>query len=471
MSGTLGRILIVDDDHDVLVAARLLLKRHFPFIGTETDPGRIPAVFAEDPPDVVLLDMNFAMGENSGREGLEWLSQILGLDPDTVVILITAYGDVSTAVEAMKRGAADFVVKPWQNDKLVETVRNAMTLRQSRRDGRGVCASGVAPPVTMPPLPPDARSSAIIGDCDAMRGVWDVIERAAPTEANVLIVGENGTGKELVAREIHRLSPRAAQTFLPVDVGEITESLFESEMFGHKKGAFTGAKDDRIGRFQAAESGTLFLDEIGNLPLHLQAKLLSVLERREVRPVGGDKAVPVDVRLICATNVPTAQLMKEDVFRQDLLYRVNTVEIRLPPLRERLSDIPALVETFEDHFAHKYNLAPKRMSRAALDRLTAYHWPGNIRELRHAVERATIMSRGVEFEADDFPLAAEAPGADAACAGGQGDLALGTYNLDSVEKAVIERALRKNDGNVSRTARELGITRASLYRRMEKYGL
>ncbi len=463
---SLGRILIVDDDHDILVAARLLLKRHYPFVRTESDPSLLPRLLAEERFDVVLLDMNFAIGASSGEEGLAWLTRILEADPRAAVVMITAYGDVDLAVEAMKRGAADFVVKPWQNEKLLATLRRAMEQREAMAPG--------GPAATAPAAPGGGvigagAGSAMIGRSRAMQAVWDLIRRAGPTDANVLVTGENGTGKELVAREIHRFSGRASRIFLPVDVGEIPETLFESEMFGHRKGSFTGAKEDRVGRFQHASGGTLFLDEIGNLPLHLQAKMLSVLERREVRPVGADKAISVDVRLISATNRPLVEMQSEESFRQDLLYRINTVEIHLPPLRERREDIPALVEHFQAIFSRKYNLPEKPLAEGARERLMIHAWPGNVRELRHAVERATILSRGAALGADDFPLAATLTPA----AGDAGAAAIGldSYNLDTVESAVIEKALKKNSGNVSRTARDLGLTRASLYRRMEKYGL
>ncbi len=462
MAGSMGRILIVDDDHDILIAARLLLKRHFPFVRTESDPAVLPRLLEECTFDVILLDMNFAVGASSGAEGLAWLERILKADPSAAVILITAYGDVDIAVEAMKRGAADFVVKPWSNDKLIATLRSTMERKES------AVSRGRAGPGAPAQAKKGTDGTTMIGDAPAMQAVWDMIRRAAPTDANVLIMGENGTGKELVAREIYRLSGRAAQIFLPVDVGEIPETLFEAEMFGHRKGSFTGAKEDRIGRFQAANGGTLFLDEIGNLPLHLQAKLLSALERREVRAVGSEKAEPIDVRLISATNLPESDLKREDVFRQDLIYRINTVEIRLPPLRDRREDIVPLVAHFQGIFAAKYNLPEKPLSPAAREALEAYHWPGNVRELRHGVERATILARGDMLEPDDFALSG-AGIRDGGLAGAQP--ALDTYNLDLVERTVIERALKKNGGNVSRSARELGITRASLYRRMEKYGL
>jgi DNA-binding NtrC family response regulator len=453
-----GRILVVDDDVGVLTAARLLLKRHFAVVQTESDPAKLPdqldAGF-----DVVLLDMNFARGADSGAEGLAWLGRILEIDPGIVVVLMTAYGDVSTAVNAIKAGATDFVLKPWQNEKLVATVTAALRLRDTRGEVERLrsrerelvdAASGAVQPV--------------IGNAAAMRQVFELVRRAAPTDANVLILGESGVGKELVARLLHQQSRRAAEVFMSVDLGAVSSTLFESELFGHRRGAFTDAREERAGRFQAASRGTLFLDEIGNLPLHLQGKLLSALEQRTVTPLGSDRPLPVDVRLVSATNKPLIELARTGEFREDLLYRINTVEIRVPPLRERVDDIAALFDHFVEIYARKYNLPPKRLSRGALKRLEAYAWPGNVRELRHAVERALIMSDAPTLDAHDFLLAPERR------AGGDG-LKLDDYNLETVENRVIQRALEKHAGNVSRAARELGITRASLYRRMEKYGL
>jgi DNA-binding NtrC family response regulator len=453
-----GRILVVDDDSGVLIAARLLLKRHFAVVQTESDPHKLPDLVRTGF-DVVLLDMNFARGADSGAEGLAWLRKILEIDPNLVVVLMTAYGDVSTAVNAIKSGATDFVLKPWQNEKLIATVTAGLTLRDSRdevtrlrtRERELVDAATGAP-------------QTVIGNAPAMRDVFELVRRAAPTDANVLILGESGVGKELVARLLHAQSKRAGEVFMSVDLGAVSETLFESELFGHRKGAFTDARDDRAGRFQAASRGTLFLDEIGNLPLHLQGKLLSALEQRAVTPLGSDRAVSVDVRLVSATNKPLAELARAREFREDLLYRINTVEIRVPPLRARSDDIAPLFEHFIDIYARKYNLPPKRLSRGALKRLEAYAWPGNVRELRHAVERAVIMSDAPMLDAKDFLLAQDARGPGNA-------LELADYNLETVENRVIQAALEKNAGNVSRAAKELGITRASLYRRMEKYGL
>jgi DNA-binding NtrC family response regulator len=453
-----GRILVVDDDSGVLMAARLLLKRHFAVVQTESDPQKLPDLVRTGV-DVVLLDMNFARGSNSGAEGLAWLRKILEIDPGLVVVLMTAYGDVSTAVNAIKAGATDFVLKPWQNEKLIATVTAGLQLRDSRDEVARLRTREreLVDAATGTPQP-------VIGNASAMRDVFELVRRAAPTDANVLILGESGVGKELVARLLHGQSKRASEVFMSVDLGAVSQTLFESELFGHRKGAFTDAREDRAGRFQAASRGTLFLDEIGNLPLHLQGKLLSALEQRAVTPLGSDRAIPVDVRLVSATNKPLAELARAREFREDLLYRINTVEIRVPPLRARADDIAPLFEHFIEIYARKYNLPPKRLSRGALKRLEAYAWPGNVRELRHAVERALIMSDAPLLDAKDFLLTQDAgPAGDA--------LKLADFNLETVENRVIQAALEKNAGNVSRAAKELGITRASLYRRMEKYGL
>lgn len=382
----------------------------------------------------------------------------MAIDPQAVVVLVTAHSGVELAVQAMKQGAADFVIKPWQNERLLATLMAAVNLRRSRTEAaelrtryRGLAAA-------------THTESGMIGTSAATVRVFDAIRRAAPTDANVLILGENGTGKELVARELHRHSRRAEEVFLRVDLGAVSAHLFESELFGHRRGAFTDAKEDRIGLFRAAAGGTLFLDEIGNLPLHLQSKLLTVLERREVVPVGSNKPEPIDVRLVCATNLSRVQLNDTSRFREDLLYRINTVEIELPPLRERREDIPLLLEHFIALYVQKYNFSPKRLSATALAQLTAHGWPGNIRALRHAVERAVIFSEREVLEESDFSLAthrshpADMPEPDSA-------------TLDDVEKSAIARMLDKHQGNVSRAAEALGLTRASLYRRKEKYGL
>ena len=451
-----ARILVVDDEPDVLTAARLLLKRHFSAVRTERDPSLLPELAQANAFDVLLLDMNFAMGAGSGAEGLKWLTEVLAADSDAVVVLITAHGDVELAVQAMKQGAADFIVKPWENNRLVATLSAAANLRRSRLEANDLRQRHRALAAT---LAEPRAGSELVGASPPMLSLFELIRRAAPTEANILILGENGTGKELVAREIHRMSPRAAEAFVHVDLGAIPSSLFESELFGHKRGAFTDAKEDRIGRFRAAAGGTLFLDEIGNVPLHLQAKLLAALERREIVPVGGDRPVPVDVRLIAATNLPRTQLSDGAIFRQDLFYRINTVEIALPALRERAEDIPLLVEHFIAIYARKYNMPTKRVTAAALDALAVSNWPGNVRALRHAVERAMILTPGAVLDAGDFGLLPEARAADSQLA------------LDCVERDTIRRALERHGGNISHAARALGLTRPALYRRMEKHGL
>jgi len=448
-----ARILVVDDDDDILMAARLLLKLRFAAVETHNNPERLPELVGSGRFDIVLLDMNFAIGAEGGEEGLKWLSQIKRIDPRIAVVLITAYGDIATAVEAMKRGATDFIVKPWDNERLIATLSGAAEINKARLKAGGPADSGAAD-----------VAGGLIGVSAAMSRVRDLIRKAAPADANVLLLGENGTGKELAARALHAQSARAAQIFLSVDLGSVSAQLFESELFGHRRGAFTDAREDRIGRFQAASGGTLFLDEIGNLPLPLQAKLLTAIERREVTPVGANRPVPVDVRLVCATNLPMVQLKDPTVFRPDLLYRINTVEISLPPLRARRDDIPALADHFVALYARKYNMPAKALTGAARERLAAYAWPGNVRALRHAIERAMIMSEGPALDEDDFLLADEEP---AALLAEDDD----RFNLSDLEKKTIERALKKNAGNVSHAAAELGLTRASLYRRLQKYGL
>jgi len=461
MSDT-GTILIVDDDDDVLTAARLLLRRRFAEVITCRRPDRIPDLMERHTFDAVLLDMNFGPGESSGEQGLAWLGRILEIDPDAVVVMITAHGSVDTAVEAMKCGATDFVSKPWQNEKVVATVSTAVELRRSRAEAASLRnANRILREATA------STGQQIISESAAMQEIFSLIERAAPTDANMLILGENGTGKELIARELHAQSTRAQQVFLAVDMGSISESLFESELFGHRKGAFTGANEDRLGRFQAADGGTLFLDEIGNLPLRLQAKLLSALEQRQVTPVGADAAQSFDVRVIAATNTPIEHLRDADLFRPDLLFRLNTVEITIPPLRERRDDILPIARHFAATYAKKYGKAARTFSVPAEEALLGYDWPGNVRALRHAVERAVILTNGKVLEPSDLQL--DYPGGQSPP---PAPSAIPTIlNLDEMEKDAIEKALLKHGFNISRAASELGLTRASLYRRMEKHGI
>jgi DNA-binding NtrC family response regulator len=454
-------ILIVDDDDDILTAGRLLLRRRFGDVVTCRRTEEIPDLLAQHHFDAVLLDMNFGPGESSGRQGLEWLERILQIDPQMVVVMITAHGGVDTVVEAMKRGATDFVAKPWENEKVVATISAAVALHRSRVETSSLRRSNLA-------LREAAMggSAAIIGASAQMQEVLSVVEYTAPTDANVLILGENGTGKELVARELHRQSSRADQLFLTVDMGSISESLFESEFFGHKKGSFTGADSDRLGRFQAADGGTLFLDEIGNLPLTLQAKLLRVLEQRRVTPVGSDQTHEFDVRIIAATNVPAKELRDEARFRPDLLFRLNTVEITVPPLRQRRDDILPIAEHYAAIYSRKYDKPGKTFSDDAQEAMLEYQWPGNVRALRHSVERAVILAKADVLESADLQLTTPLPqpAADSA------DINAG-LNLELVEKQTIETALRKHGFNISHAAKELGLTRASLYRRMEKHGI
>lgn len=457
-----GNILIVDDDKDILTAGRLLLRRKFAEIVTCRRPEEIPDLLEQHAIDVVMLDMNFGPGESSGRQGLEWLERILQLDPHMVVVMITAHGGVDTVVEAMKRGATDFVAKPWQNEKVVATVSAAVKLHRSRAESESLRQANRALAEAAAPV-----HSPIIGESAELRELLSLVERAAPTDANVLILGENGTGKELIARALHRQSARSAQVFLAVDMGSISESLFESELFGHCKGSFTGAKDDRLGRFQAADGGTLFLDEIGNLPLHMQSKLLSALEQRQVTPVGSDQSRAFDVRVVAATNLPSTALRDASRFRPDLLFRLNTVEITVPPLRERRDDILPIANYYAAIYSRRYNKKARTFSPAAETAMLDDHWHGNIRALRHAVERAVILAGSDVLEPRDLQLV-EAELTEKAGAGPEESTAL---NLEQVEKETIETVLRRHGFNISRAANELGLTRASLYRRMEKHGI
>ncbi len=457
-----GNILVVDDDQDILIAARLLLKRHFATVSTTNRPDQIKTILNDREIDAVLLDMNFSLGENTGTEGLHWLDEILSIKPDMIIIVITAHGGIELAVEAMKKGATDFIVKPWENEKLVSTLRTAVRLAHYGRETENLKNRNREIQHIL------NSQDRMIGDSDAIKQVMEIIRQAAPTEANIMILGENGTGKELIAREIHRQSLRSDSGLITVDLGSISENLFESELFGHKKGAFTDAREDRIGLMQAAEGGTLFLDEVGNLPLALQTKLLTTLERRQVTPVGSNKPVGINIRLISATNINPEALAQDNIFRQDLRYRLNTVEIHVPPLRDRRSDIPLLLDYFVRHYARKYNQLVRPISQDAHRVLTEYHWPGNIRELRHGVERAMILAKGDELGVTDFPIQPDDDegGISPSAAANNEQI-----TLEELERNALESALRRHQGNISRAARELGITRASLYRRMEKHEL
>jgi DNA-binding NtrC family response regulator len=453
---TNARLLIVDDDQDILDTARMFLKQEFAAIQLERIPARIPDLLASTTYDVILLDMNFKKGVNDGEEGFHWLQKILSIDPQATVIMITAYGEVDLAVKAIKQGATDFVSKPWKNQKLLATILAAWQLRQSRREIEKLKD-------TTEKLSSDLnhRYSEFIGESPAIQRVHERIARVAGTDADVLILGENGTGKELVARAIHRLSLRRDKVFINVDLGAIPETLFESELFGHVKGAFTDARQDKAGRFEIASDGTIFLDEIGNLSLSLQAKLLTVLQNRTVQRVGSAAPVPVDFRLICATNMPLHAMVAGKTFRQDLLYRINTVEIHVPALRERAEDIPLLAEHFLQRYGQKYHRPGIQIDKTVLDKLTKYPWPGNIRELQHAVERAVILSEGKTISSVEL-LIGGAPLPDTEDT---------PQTLDSMEKRFIMQSLAENKGNVSNTAKALGLTRTALYRRMKRHGI
>ncbi len=452
------KVLIVDDNEDILVAAKLLLKPYASIIETEKNPNQLPELLSKNSYDVIFLDMNFTQDMTSGKEGFYWLNQILKIDPTVIVIMITAYGDVEMAVKAVKEGATDFILKPWQNEKLIATFSAAIKLHESKLEVNNLRSQQKYLSDDL-----DKKFQELIGVSDPIQEVFRTIEKVAKTDANILILGENGTGKELVARALHRQSPRAEKVFINVDMGALTPTLFESELFGHVKGAFTDAKEERVGRFEAASGGTLFLDEIGNIPLELQAKLLTVIQNRNVARVGSNTYHPIDIRLICATNHSIYDMVKEGKFRQDLLYRVNTVEIRIPPLRERKEDIQLLAEYFLDIFKKKYNKPDLFLPVLTMKRLENYHWPGNVRELQHAIERSAIMSEANELQPSDF-FFTTASNKDET-------FVLSNYNLENVEKEVIMKVLREHNGNITQAAKELGLTRTSLYRRMEKYGL
>lgn len=459
MAAEQTNILVVDDDEDLLSICRVLLKKRFDRVVTCQDPCNIPGLMAERDFQVVMLDMNFSPGASSGEEGLHWLSRILEIDPHAVVIMVTAFSSVGAAVEAMKLGAHDFIEKPWNNERLVSTLEASVRLRRSREETQRFKHQN-----RMLSEDISRRHHPIIGQSAAINQLLSLVRKAAPTDANVLVLGENGTGKELVAREIHALSRRSKQAFITVDLGAVPSTLLDSELFGHKKGAYTDAREDRMGRFQAADKGTFFLDEIGNLPLSLQPKLLQALETRKITPLGSLRAEPVDIRLVSATNVPREELRDPAIFRPDLLYRLNTVEIHLPPLRERIDDIPLLANTFVREYTGKYNRHIDGISNRAMSLLMDYQWPGNVRELRYCIERAIILADGNELEREDF-ISLEM---DSRPAAGQ-PLAAG-QTLDDIEKVSIEQALTRNQGNIAHTADELGLTRTSLYRRIKRLG-
>ena len=452
-----GKILIVDDHKSVLNTLDFLLQFEFEKVITVSNPNLIPEIIKSEDFDIVLLDMNFSSGVSSGNEGIYWLNKILKLDPAIVVILITAYGDVELAVKAIKKGATDFILKPWDNKKLLSTLQAGLKLRETKREVKKLQSKQLH-------LSEDMKRdyNSIIGNSPVMKEIYKTINKVAGTDVNVLILGENGTGKELIAREIHRQSRRADEVLISVDMAALSESLFESELFGHVKGAFTDAKEDRAGRFETASGGTLFLDEIGNLSMSLQAKLLMTLQNREIIRLGTNIPVPVDIRLISATNKDLEKMIKQDLFREDLLYRINTIQITIPPLRERGEDIILLTEHFLRQYAKKYDKLSVKISNKAIAKLNNYHWPGNIRELKHAVEKAVILCESDVLKAEDFFIErshVKTP-----------DL-IESLSLEESEKSRISEALINNSGHLSETAKELKIARQTLYRKIKKYGL
>ena len=452
-----ARMLIVDDDLGVLQAARLYLKQHVESVDIMDRPQDMIQALQSVQFDVILLDMNFTRDLTSGEEGFFYLRKIREAAPSTAVVLITAYGDVELAVKAIKEGATDFVIKPWQNEKLLATVTTAYQLSATRNQVRALQSQReqLIDNINKP-------FYNLLGNSGPMREICEMIQKVSKTDANILILGENGTGKELVSRAIHRDSHRSHQPFISVDLGAIPETLFESELFGHKRGAFTDAKNDRAGHFEVACGGTLFLDEIGNLPYTMQAKILRVLESREVKRVGSNQLIPMDIRLICATNSDIHQSVREKKFREDLLYRINTIEIKLPPLRERGEDIILLAETFLNEYSRKYKKPPRKLELETRRQLMAHHWPGNIRELRHAMERAVIMGEKETLTPDDFFLSRKLSSSVPE---------MHSLNLEKQEERSIVHALEKHHHVISRAAQELGLSRAALYRRMEKYNL
>jgi two-component system response regulator HydG len=446
-------ILAIDDDPDVLTAVRLLLKTEATEVVTEKNPENMRSLLSKRPFDIILLDMNFNSSINTGNEGLFWLRKIREFGSDAAVIMITAYGDIDLAVRSLKEGAADFVVKPWHNERLISTIKEALKKNDSKK------GSGPYQATT-----DSIIGSELIGESEVMRDIFFKVEKIAPTDANILILGENGTGKDLIAKAIHQHSLRADRPFIKVDVGALTESLFESELFGHKKGAFTDAREDRMGRFEAAGGGTLFLDEIGNISLHQQAKLLSVLQNRQVTRLGTNQPMPIDIRLICATNVGLSELANENRFRKDLIYRINTVEIMVPPLRKREEDIVRLARHFDRLYTNKYMKPLHDFDAKAMEKLRGYHFPGNVRELQYTIERAVIMAEGDVLQAKDLifsPIEAGMPRQDEPQ----------ELKLSTIEKNAILKVIEKHNGNISKAAKELGLTRTALYRRLSKYDI
>lgn len=451
-----GNILIVDDNKSVLSALDILLSPEFDQVTCLSNPNLILNELSKASYQLVLLDMNFKAGVNTGNEGIFWLQQIKEKYTNLSVVLITAYGDVELAVKALKAGATDFILKPWENTKLLATIRSAIQLSMSREEVKHLRQKEKELKKVI-----NRDEKFIIGSSPELMQVLKIVRKVAKTDTNVLITGENGTGKELIAREIHRLSSRNDEMLVNVDMGAVTESLFESELFGHVKGAFTDAKENRIGKFELANKGTLFLDEIGNLSFHLQAKLLAALQNREITRIGSNQQIPVDIRLICATNKNLNELLEKGLFREDLLYRINTIHVEVPPLRSRGDDILVLAEFFLKKYAYKYDKPAIRLNNQAQQKLLKYQWPGNIRELEHSLEKAVILSENNLLKADDFFLKPVS----------NSKVDPESLKLEEMEKTLISLALAKNPGNVSAAAEQLGITRQTLYNKMKKFGI
>ena len=451
-------VLVIDDDEDILLSARLFLKQQFSQVITCKSPKEINVLLSRNEIDIILLDMNYQKGVSDGREGLYWLDHILSIDKDYVVILMTAYGNVELAVQAIKKGATDFILKPWENEKLFATLSSASKLRQSNKKVNKLEKIHSSLQKDL-----NRQFENIIGTSEPIKHLQNILVKVGPTDANVLILGENGTGKQVFAYELHKLSPRKNQVFMHVDLGSLNENLFESELFGYAKGAFTDAKEDKPGRFEMAEGGTIFLDEIGNLSLSLQSKLLSVIQNRTINRLGESKERKINVRLITATNMPLNEMVAKGSFRQDLLFRINTVELMLPSLSNRGDDIILLASHFLTSFSNKYHKNFLNINEKARSALLTYHWPGNIRELQHVIERAVIMSDGNEITTDDLQLSPQKFGANT--------IATNNLGLEEMEKLMVQKAIDKHKGNISRAAADLGLTRAALYRRIEKFEL
>lgn len=449
-----GKILIVDDNVQILNSLKILLKTEFEEISTVKSPNQLPALLYANNYDIILLDMNFKTGDNSGNEGLYWLKEILKPDPSVLVIMITAYGDIDLAVRAIKEGATDFIAKPWDAEKLIVTLKNAIAFRKSKIEVNHLKGKQKQLKEDI-----EKRYQVVTGRSKVMQDIYKTINKVAQTDANVLITGENGTGKELIAREIHRKSKRASEIFLSVDMGSLTDSLFESEMFGHVKGSYTDAKEDRTGRFETASGGTLFLDEIGNLSMTVQSKLLTVIQKREVTKVGTNKAIPVDFRLITATNKNLDEMVRQNLFREDLLFRINTIQIELPPLRERPEDIPSLADFFLSQYAYKYEKTLLKLTGNAYDKLTEYYWPGNIRELKHTIEKAVILCDSNILKPEDFYLKMDRT------AKGEEETVL---TLSDIERKAIMKVLDQCNGNLTKAAKILDISRTTLYAKLGK---